>query len=424
VPSTADVTVVVPVRDRAAQLRRCLDSVARACPESPVIVVDDGSAAPEPVQMACADRDVTLMRLPAGAGPAGRGPAGAGPAAARNHGLSACATPYVAFVDSDVVLPADSIRRLLGHLADPTLAAVAPRVRALSEDPGLIGGYERRHSSLDMGPAAALVAPGRNPSYVPSTVLVARRSAVGGGFDPSLRTGEDVDLVWRLCRAGWGVRYAPEIDVLHEHRVGLRAFIAARRSYARSSGMLARRHPGALPAIWISPAPVLTWLLALAGHPEGALAAAGWATARRARKLRRVPGSSAGLAALTVARGLGATGQALAHAVRRAWSPPLLLLARRHRRLRVALTAALAVRVVQDAVATRDLRAACADAGVRVLDEAIAAAGTWEGCLRAGTLAPVLPGWHRSAPNGSGATGSGPNGFGLNGAAINGSGVR
>ena len=39
-------------------------------------------------------------------------------------------------------------------------------------------------------------------SYVPAAVLVVRASALDevGGFDVGMRCGEDVDLVWRLCR--------------------------------------------------------------------------------------------------------------------------------------------------------------------------------------------------------------------------------
>ena len=39
-----------------------------------------------------------------------------------------------------------------------------------------------------------------------------------GGFDATLRFGEDVDLVWRLDAAGWRVRYEPASTVLHDPR--------------------------------------------------------------------------------------------------------------------------------------------------------------------------------------------------------------
>jgi mycofactocin glycosyltransferase len=382
-PSTGRLTVVVPVRDRPAQLARCLDAVRAACPQSAVIVVDDASVAPEAIAAVCAARAVRVIQ---------RASCG-GPAAARNDGLAVCSTPFVAFVDSDVVLGAGVARRLLGHLADPALGAVAPRVRALEPSVGPIGGYERRHSTLDMGATGGLVAPGTARAFVPSTVLFVRREAVGTGFDPSLRVGEDVDLVWRLCAAGWRVRYVAEVDVHHEHRGGLRAFVGVRRRYARSVGALARRHPAALPAMWLSPAVAMPWALTLAGRPRAALLAAGWATARRSERLRRFPGRPYGLAAATVARGLTGTGSALARAARRPWAPPLLVLAARDRRVRRSLVIAFAVPLVQDALASRDPRAIAGDVPLRLLEELVAASGTWEGCLRARTLRPLLPSW-------------------------------
>ncbi len=352
-----------------------------------MVVVDDGSRDPSSLAAICTVRGARLLRHERPLGPG----------AARNAALSVCATPFVGFVDSDVVLPEGTPGRLLGHLSDPTVGAVAPRVRGLPPVRGVVGAYEARHSALDMGRHGGLVAPGRPVSFVPSAVLFVRRGAIGDGFDTGLRVGEDVDLVWRLCRAGWRVRYVPEVDIWHDHRVRLRDFAADRWRYARSLGPLGRRHPGAAPAMRVSPGLVLPWALALAGRPRAAAACAGWATLRYRAKLRRGTsglvgaGGAMSLAGAAVARGLGLTGQGLGYAIRRAWAPPLVVLARRRPRLRVALAAAYAAPVIEDAVATRSLRALPADAALRVLGELVALAGTWEGCVRARTIRPLLP---------------------------------
>jgi mycofactocin system glycosyltransferase len=386
--STADLTVVVPVRDRPAQLERCLDAVRSTCPDAHIIVVDDGSRDPAPVRAICATLSARVIRHERPQGPG----------AARNAALAVCATPFVGFVDSDVVLTAGAPGRLLGHLCDPSVGAVAPRVRGLPPARGVIGAFQARRSALDMGPRGGLVAPGRAVSYVPSAVLFARRGAIGEGFDPALRVGEDVDLVWRLCRAGWRVRYASEVPIWHDHRVGLRDFVADRWRYARSLGPLARRHPGAAPAMRVSPGLALPWALALAGQPRPALASVAWTTLRYHAKLRHRVGGSvspAKLAGAGVAHGLAATGQGLGYAVRRAWAPPVVALAARRsagaRRARAVLLAAFALPVIEDALAARDLRALPADAALRVMAELVALAGTWEGCVRARTIRPLLP---------------------------------
>lgn len=113
----ADVTVVIPVKDRPVELARLLAAL-RADPSTaglPVVVVDDGSASPVQTEGALVVRHASAR----------------GPAAARNAGLRAARTPLVAFLDSDCVPRAGWLARLLPHLADPRLALVAPRIVAL-----------------------------------------------------------------------------------------------------------------------------------------------------------------------------------------------------------------------------------------------------------------------------------------------------
>lgn len=86
----AGLTVVIPVRDRPDQLDRALEPlVGLGC-----IVVDDDSHDPDAVADVARRHGAHLVRLPQNLGPA----------SARNAGLRAVSTPYVAFVDSDVDL--------------------------------------------------------------------------------------------------------------------------------------------------------------------------------------------------------------------------------------------------------------------------------------------------------------------------------
>ena len=73
--------------------------------------------------------------------------------------------------------------------------------------------YERSNSPLDLGPEPARIRAGTRVSYVPAAAIVCRVDALReiGGFDESLRFGEDVDLVWRLDEAGWRCRYEPAV---------------------------------------------------------------------------------------------------------------------------------------------------------------------------------------------------------------------
>lgn len=259
------VTIVIPVRDRADELDRCLSALdsrgGQGGGRAPILVVDDGSADPGAVVAVCARHQASVLR---------RRTSG-GPAVARNAALEWVDSELVAFLDSDCVAPAGWVDALTGYFADPQVAAVAPRVRSLV-GPGFVGRYAAARSPLDMGEEPCAVTPGNVVSYVPTAALVVRREALGEGFDPALRYGEDVDLVWRLCDEGWRVRYAPEVEVDHEDPADWRRLLRRRVAYGGSAGPLAARHGSRLAPVVLQPAPTAIAVLLLARRPAAAVA--------------------------------------------------------------------------------------------------------------------------------------------------------
>jgi mycofactocin system glycosyltransferase len=206
--------------------------------------------------------------------------ANGGPGAARNTALEHVTTELVAFLDSDCVHTPEWTDRLSAHFADPLLAAVAPRIRPLAPD-SWAGGYTRAACSLDLGAQQARVTPGTRVSYVPTAALVARRCALqavtrgGAVFDPAMRVGEDVDLVWRLHAAGLRVRYDPSVQIGHEEPTTWCGLLSRRFRYGTSAAPLARRHPVAMTPLVLHPWPALTVAGLLTRLPL--LAAAGFA---------------------------------------------------------------------------------------------------------------------------------------------------
>ena len=270
-----DVTVVIPVRDRSLQLHRLLGSLrGLAC-----IVVDDASADAGATKETAERHGARFVGLATNVGPAG----------ARNAGLAAVESALVAFVDSDCVPTDGWLAPLLGHFDDPLVAAVAPRIVPDPDPP--LGGRTRHgpvRSSLDRGPREGPVRPGGPIPFVPSAALLVRVDAVAGPalFDPTLRGGEDVDLVWRLCDAGWDVRYVPSSTVVHDGPATLGAFLARRAFYGTTAAALARRHGDAMAPVHLSGWSLAVWTLALARRPVLALAVLATSVALLAQRLR------------------------------------------------------------------------------------------------------------------------------------------
>jgi mycofactocin system glycosyltransferase len=377
----ADVTVVVPVRDRPAMLERLLDGLGPLA----VVVVDDASVAPEPVARVARAAGATYRRLERHGGPG----------AARNAGLADVRSPVVAFVDSDCLPDEGWLEPLLDQLADPRVAAVAPRVVPSSAGrmDGFPSSYEAVRSPLDRGSAPGLVGPGGRVPFVPTAALVARRSALGDPcFDESLDGGEDVDLVWRLVAAGWDVRYQPAVVVRHEQHRRALGWASRRFFYGTTAGPLAERHGAAVAPVSMSVWSAASIGLLAARRPVPALLVNGLAIGLLARRLRGLVDDPLAVSVRLAGRGTLQAAAASIAGLARVWGP-WALLAVAWRRSRPAALALL----VGPALA--DWRSLCpaerpAPGGyvlAHVADDLAYGAGVWWGALRRRTLRPLLP---------------------------------
>ncbi|HEY5398261.1 MAG TPA: mycofactocin biosynthesis glycosyltransferase MftF, partial [Trebonia sp.] len=276
-PRWPAVTVVIPVRDRHAELARCLAGLRATSTDTrtlPVIIVDDASADPAAIAAIAARYGARVFRRPVNGGPG----------AARNTGLAAASTELVAFLDSDCVPEPGWLDRLLPHFADPAVGAVAPRIVPHEAGRSWLARYEGASSTLDMGTRPSIVRPGARVPYVPGAALVVRREAAGAGFADGMVVGEDVDFIWRLSAAGWRVRYEPAATMGHDHRVRFRAWFSRRADYGTSAAALEQLHPGAVRPLYASWWTAGAWTAALCGRPVTAAALTAAATALLARR--------------------------------------------------------------------------------------------------------------------------------------------
>jgi glycosyltransferase involved in cell wall biosynthesis len=185
-------TAVIAARDAESTIRRAIESALEQHPTVRVVVVDDGSTDGTAAEVKGFRDDRVQLAV-------GRR---AGAAAARNDGVLAADTEWVAFLDADD-------EWLPGHLEALSHAiAQAPDCVACFGAAQHIGVDGERINSLRMDPQEATVEGLLRRRLQPTTSATAvRRDALLaiGGFDEGFRRGagvEDVDLWWRLAASG------------------------------------------------------------------------------------------------------------------------------------------------------------------------------------------------------------------------------
>ena len=186
-------TVVIPATDEPPTLPRCLAALARSCEPHAVEVITE--------------------------------PPSSGPAAARNAGVAGSAGEIVVFVDADVEVHPDALRRLRERLeSDPQLDAV---FGAYDERPAAQQVVSRFRNLLHHHVHACAAGPA---TTFWAGLGAVRRDAflAAGGFDerrvprPSI---EDVELGMRLHARGWRIALDPAVRGTHLKRWTLRSMV-------------------------------------------------------------------------------------------------------------------------------------------------------------------------------------------------------
>ncbi len=377
--SIADVTAVIPVKNEVESIGQLIQRLNESGIVH-IVVVDDGSA--DDTSTAAADAGAEVVRHDRSLGP-GR---------ARMSAMPKVTTALALFIDADAAPPEDW-SPLIAAFDDPDVAIAAPRVASL---PGtdVVSRYETTRSSLDLGIRRASVRPRSRVSYVPSAVLLVRVDALIhlDGFDPGLRYGEDVDLVWRAANDGYVVRYEADVVAHHRPRPSLGAFVRQRMSYGSAAAPLDQRHHGLVAPLQASGWSVAVWALALLGGPLGLVAALGTAVGTAAaleRKLQAIAQPRRVAWSLALRGHLG-VGRQLASATWRAWLPLALLASVFSRRVRYALLLSASMPFEEWLQKRPDLDPV-RFAALRLLDDASYCAGVWKGCVTERSFRALLP---------------------------------
>jgi GT2 family glycosyltransferase len=159
-------------------------------------------------------------------------------AGAHNAGLARCTTAYVLTHDPDLAVDWPGVQKLLAAFADPHLAAIQGKLlRAqgnIIDSAGIIrtralNGHERGALEEDQGQyeeAAPLLAVTGACGMYRMAALQDVEEPGGQYFDEDFFAyKEDVDLGWRLNRAGWKVCYRPVYVGRHRRSLGRRGLM-------------------------------------------------------------------------------------------------------------------------------------------------------------------------------------------------------
>jgi GT2 family glycosyltransferase len=249
-----DLSIIIVSYNARVDLERCLESLHAAPPSMPheIVVVDnhstDGSA-----QAARRWADVAVIESAENLGFAG----------ANNIAIRASSGSLILLLNSDTVVPAGALDRLVAELrARPDAAIAGPRLvdgrgRAeLSFGPALGPFSELRQKMLFRGQVKGLpiISPfveritrqRREPGWVTGACLLVRRAdaeAVGLLDERYFMYVEDVDFCTAIRARGRAILFIPAVEIVHlRGRSAATVPAQTRRAYYRSQLAFYEKH--------------------------------------------------------------------------------------------------------------------------------------------------------------------------------------
>jgi glycosyltransferase involved in cell wall biosynthesis len=200
------VSIVIPVHNGGESFRRCLLKLAEASPAPyEVIVVADGDS--DGSWQLAEDFGAQVIRLPMSGGPA----------RARNVGAKAAMGEILFFVDADVEIYPDTVGQV--STAFQQNAELAALIGSYDDAPGasnFLSQYRNllHHYVHQIGKKEAFTFWGACGAIRRDVFLAM------DGFDESYRKPciEDIELGYRLCKAGHKIELHPSIQVKHLKR--------------------------------------------------------------------------------------------------------------------------------------------------------------------------------------------------------------
>jgi N-acetylglucosaminyl-diphospho-decaprenol L-rhamnosyltransferase len=260
-----ELTILIVSYNTAGDLERCLDSVLQAPPRvsHEVVVIDNASSDASAAVLKSREPRVRTIALLANVGFA----------RANNTGFRQTKSELVLLLNSDTIVPAGAVDRLIREMRElPGATVVGPRLVNLDGAPELSFGRmmgpfaELRQKMLTRAAGSArvedLTSRRQEVDWVSGACLLVRRAdaeAVGLLDERYFMYCEDVDFCAAIRARGGRVYFSPSTEVIHlGGRSGQVDRPATSAAYRRSHlAFYEKHHPG-----W---APILRLYLALQG---------------------------------------------------------------------------------------------------------------------------------------------------------------
>lgn len=221
------VSVIVPVYNDPDGIQTTLESLLdQSVPRSSyeIVVIDNGSTDETRAVVRSVASRFDHVRLEVEASVRGS-------YAARNRGVQAARGSILAFVDADMSVDPDWLRRAVTAMeaSDAEYLACAVHLYAPGDSESLAGKYNRL-TDLQVGRFV------RRMRFAPTCSLLVRRSLLEavGPFDPRFRSSGDLEFGNRVAESGRTLHYAPQVPMYHPARTTVRSVL--RKSYRIGRG--------------------------------------------------------------------------------------------------------------------------------------------------------------------------------------------
>ncbi len=212
-PSRLNLSVIIPVRDGGLAFRKCLQGIREAfAPSSEIIVVADGDT--DGSWQVAKSYGAKVLRIPIPQGPA----------RARNLGAREAQGDILLFLDADVVIHPDAVRQVEAAFHnDPQLTAL---FGSYDDQPGESNFFSQYKNLFHH--YVHQISQEEASTFWSGCGAIRRKVFLElGGFDESYRKPciEDIELGYRMKRAGYRIRLSKELQAKHLKRWTLQSLL-------------------------------------------------------------------------------------------------------------------------------------------------------------------------------------------------------